>query len=133
MGELVGAFPRETATGDAPTARPDLVVLVAMSDPALTNWGADQSRDRPARRLAGRARPAPAPGHVLHDADPDLFWSLSFACSRGTWLESDGFHEEFIGHGAEDTDLAQQATCRGLTFGWGRQPVVAGGVQTSPQ
>jgi GT2 family glycosyltransferase len=184
----------------AGSPRPDLMVVVAMSDPALSGWGADQvegpvphvvSLDEPgplplarARNLGAStaldlgadtlvfldvdclagpelvaaydqvvqrhprsiwsgpvtylpaglderelshawlhddphpARPAPAPGQVQLDADPDLFWSLSFACSRGAWLESGGFHEEYVGYGAEDTDFAQQATCRGLTFGW---------------
>jgi N-acetylglucosaminyl-diphospho-decaprenol L-rhamnosyltransferase len=64
------------------------------------------------------ARPAPAPGEILHGADPDLFWSLSFAVHRDAWLTSTGFCEEYLGYGGEDTDFAQQAHERGLGFGW---------------
>jgi GT2 family glycosyltransferase len=63
-------------------------------------------------------RPAPAPGEVVHGADPDLFWSLSFAVHRDAWLTSGGFFEEYVGYGGEDTDFAQQSAARGLGFGW---------------
>lgn len=55
-------------------------------------------------------RPAPGPGEVLRDGDPDLFWSLSFACHRRAWRRLGGFCEEYVGYGAEDTDLAAVAT-----------------------
>ena len=64
------------------------------------------------------ARPAPAPGELIHDADPDLFWSLSFALHREAWEQTGGFCEEYAGYGGEDTDFAQQATARGLDLGW---------------
>ncbi|MBV9831995.1 MAG: hypothetical protein JOZ82_10425, partial [Marmoricola sp.] len=52
------------------------------------------------------ARPAPGPGTRLTDADPDLFWSLSFALSAEAWRRSGGFHEGYEGYGGEDTDFA---------------------------
>jgi N-acetylglucosaminyl-diphospho-decaprenol L-rhamnosyltransferase len=64
------------------------------------------------------ARPAPAPGAVVLDADPRLFWSLSFAVSRSAWRRSGGFCEQYIGYGAEDTDFGFQARVRGMRFGW---------------
>ena len=64
------------------------------------------------------ARPAPAPGHVVPHADPNLFWSLSFALHRDAWVTSNGFCEDFTGYGGEDTDFAQQAATRGLDFAW---------------
>ena len=64
------------------------------------------------------ARPAPGPGELIRDADPNLFWSLSFAIHHHAWLRSGGFCEQYIGYGAEDTDFAQQAAERGLQFGW---------------
>ena len=63
-------------------------------------------------------RPAPRPGDVVHRADPDLFWSLSFAVGRRAWLRSGGFCERYVGYGGEDTDFARQAVERGLEFGW---------------
>jgi GT2 family glycosyltransferase len=64
------------------------------------------------------ARPAPAPGEVVRGADPDLFWSLSFALHRDAWERTGGFCEDYSGYGGEDTDFAQQALARGLSFGW---------------
>ena len=65
-----------------------------------------------------RARPAPAPGEIVHRADADLFWSLSFAVDRQAWLQTGGFCEEYVGYGCEDTDFARQACEQGLGFGW---------------
>lgn len=64
------------------------------------------------------ARPAPPPGVVLLNGDPNLFWSLSFSLDAGTWRDSGGFCEEYVGYGGEDTDFAYQACSRGLSFGW---------------
>ncbi len=68
------------------------------------------------------ARPAPARGVLVRDADPDLFWSLSFAVSAETWERIGGFCEEYHGYGGEDTDFARLATTRGVTFGWAGTP-----------
>ncbi|QIK74609.1 glycosyltransferase family 2 protein [Nocardioides piscis] len=64
------------------------------------------------------ARPAPAPGERLHDADPDLFWSLSFACSAAAWRRSGGFCEDYVGYGGEDTDFGRVLVEDGLELGW---------------
>lgn len=63
-------------------------------------------------------RPAPAPGTVDHDADPNLFWSLSFALHARAWARSGGFDPGYVGYGAEDTDFARRAARAGLGFGW---------------
>ncbi len=65
-----------------------------------------------------RGRPAPEPGELLHGADPDLFWSLSFACSAATWQRVGGFCEEYEGYGGEDTDFARLLVGRGVDLGW---------------
>jgi GT2 family glycosyltransferase len=64
------------------------------------------------------ARPAPAPGERAHDADPDLFWSLSFALSAAAWSRAGGFHEGYVGYGGEDTDFARVLLAGGLRLGW---------------
>ena len=58
------------------------------------------------------------PGEVIHDAAPDLFWSLSFALAAAGWRHSGGFDEEYVGYSAEDTDYAQRCLARGLHLGW---------------
>lgn len=63
------------------------------------------------------ARPAPRPGERLSDADPDLFWSLSYAVSAPAWREL-GYHEAYVGYGCEDTDLGRSVPARGLGLGW---------------
>lgn len=65
-----------------------------------------------------RARPAPAPGERIDGGDLDLFWSLSFALHRDTWVGVEGFDEEYVGYGGEDTDFAQRAASRGIGLGW---------------
>lgn len=64
------------------------------------------------------ARPAPSPGELVQPADPDLFWSLSFALHAATWERIGGFCEEYTGYGAEDTDFARLAVSRGAQLGW---------------
>ena len=63
-------------------------------------------------------RPAPSPGEWTLDADPDLFWSLSFALHKSAWGTVGGFCEDYVGYGAEDTDFARLADRAGLRFGW---------------
>lgn len=60
------------------------------------------------------ARPDPGPSRVLRSVDPDLFWSLSFACSRAAWDRVGGFCEDYVGYGAEDTDLGARVVRAGL-------------------
>lgn len=64
------------------------------------------------------ARPAPAVGERETGADPDLFWSLSFACSADAWQRIGGFCEDYIGYGGEDTDYARLIVDAGLDLGW---------------
>jgi N-acetylglucosaminyl-diphospho-decaprenol L-rhamnosyltransferase len=64
------------------------------------------------------ARPVPGPGVLVRPADPDLFWSLSFAVHAATWERIGGFCEEYTGYGAEDTDFARLALVRGAHLGW---------------
>lgn len=64
------------------------------------------------------ARPAPPPGGRIHEGDPDLFWSLSFAVHRDTWTRIGGFCEEYVGYGGEDTDFARCAVAAGVGLGW---------------
>ena len=64
------------------------------------------------------ARPAPPPGTVVEEGDPDLFWSLSFALGQSAWQRTGGFCEEYVGYGGEDTDFARVAARAGLGLGW---------------
>jgi GT2 family glycosyltransferase len=64
------------------------------------------------------ARPAPAVGERINGADPDLFWSLSFACSVDAWHRIGGFCEDYVGYGGEDTDFARLVVGAGLDLGW---------------
>ena len=64
------------------------------------------------------ARPAPALGVRIRGADPDLFWSLSFALSADAWRRTGGFCEDYVGYGGEDTDFARVIVRSGLEMGW---------------
>jgi GT2 family glycosyltransferase len=64
------------------------------------------------------ARPAPAPGDIVHDDRYDLFWSLSFAVTAATWERLGGFHEGYVGYGGEDTDFGQTAAAAGTGLAW---------------
>lgn len=64
------------------------------------------------------ARPAPAPGKVVHHENPGLFWSLSFALSLEAWSRTGGFDERYVGYGAEDTDFGQRLKAAGIGLGW---------------
>lgn len=64
------------------------------------------------------ARAAPAVGDRVRGADPDLFWSLSFACSTEAWHRTGGFCEAYVGYGGEDTDFARVVLDVGLELGW---------------
>ncbi len=64
------------------------------------------------------ARPVPDEDGVVPGADHRLFWSLSFAVTSATWLRLGGFCEQYVGYGAEDTDLGQLAAQRGIDHAW---------------
>lgn len=72
----------------------------------------------PELALPHPARPTPSMNEVLHGADPNLFWSLSFAVSKDTWERLGGFCEEYVGYGGEDTDFAYLARSRGVDIAW---------------
>ena len=63
-------------------------------------------------------RPAPGPGERLENGDPRLFWSLSFAVTPAVWADTGGFHEHFVGYGAEDTDFGFTAAAAGNPLTW---------------
>lgn len=62
-------------------------------------------------------RPRLADGDIA-PADPNLFWSLSFATTAETWKTSGGFHEMYRGYGGEDTDFALSAQRANVPFLW---------------
>ena len=64
------------------------------------------------------ARPVPEPGQRWLGAEPDLFWSLSFAAHAEAWRAVGGFCERYAGYGGEDTDLAHQWAASGRALGW---------------
>lgn len=78
----------------------------------------DDPRDLAALRSPHPARPDPAPGTLEHGGDHDLFWSLSCAMTASTWRVLGGFHEGYVGYGAEDTDLGRVARSRGVDLVW---------------
>ena len=90
------------------TYLPEGVLPPDDADPA---WFAANRRPHP-------ARPDPPYGTVVTGADPDLFWSLSFAVTAATFEELGGFHEEYEGYGGEDTDLGWSARDAGMTLAW---------------
>jgi GT2 family glycosyltransferase len=63
-------------------------------------------------------RPAPPDGAIVCGGDHRLFWSLSFAVRAATWRRIAGFHEQYRGYGAEDTDFGQLARARGIDLCW---------------
>jgi hypothetical protein len=62
-------------------------------------------------------RPRPQPGEI-DVGKHELFWSLSFAVSAQTWRTIGGFHEQYRGYGAEDTDFAVTAQRAGVEVVW---------------
>jgi N-terminal domain of galactosyltransferase len=70
-----------------------------------------------AHRAPHPARPDPPVGELV-EADPDLFWSLSFAVTRATWQRIGGFDTGYVGYGAEDTDFARTAADHGVAVLW---------------
>jgi N-acetylglucosaminyl-diphospho-decaprenol L-rhamnosyltransferase len=64
------------------------------------------------------ARPDPGRGRVVRGADPDLFWSLSFAVSGAGWRRTGGFCADYVGYGAEDTDFGHRVVERGMEHAW---------------
>jgi hypothetical protein len=74
------------------------------------------SGDRPGTYHPGR--PVPKEGELLADSRFELFWSLSFAVTAQTWNKLGGFHEGYVGYGAEDTDFGLSAAAAGARLYW---------------
>ena len=64
------------------------------------------------------ARPVPGDDEVLPAADPDLFWSLSFAAPVAAWRAVGGFCEDYYGYGGEDTDFGHALRRAGVPMWW---------------
>ncbi len=84
---------------------------VLPADDADPRWFAEHRSPHP-------ARPDPPYDEVVTGAEPDLFWSLSFAVTAPTWQRLGGFHEGYEGYGGEDTDLGWTARDRGVELAW---------------
>jgi hypothetical protein len=112
---------------------PNLVAMYAAAaarthDPALLCGPVSYLPPRPAggypehglSRLADPhpGRPAPPYGEIVTDSRTELFWSLSFAVTATTWRLLGGFHEGYVGYGAEDTDFALSAARQGSQIYW---------------
>lgn len=64
------------------------------------------------------SRPAPSPGEHMSGGNHELFWSLSFALTAGTWRRLGGFCERYRGYGGEDTDFGRLALSAGIDLVW---------------
>jgi N-acetylglucosaminyl-diphospho-decaprenol L-rhamnosyltransferase len=105
---------------DVVTARPDRIwsgPVTYLPPPPPAGYPTDPA-DLAAWDDPHPARPCPAPGELLESADPDLFWSLSFAVDRHAWSRVGGFCEDYTGYGGEDTDLGRSALAVGVGLGW---------------
>ncbi|MEO7268540.1 MAG: glycosyltransferase family 2 protein [Knoellia sp.] len=69
-------------------------------------------------RSPHEVRPDPPAGSIQRSGDHNLFWSLSCALTPTTWRMVGGFHEEYVGYGAEDTDYGWSARARGVDLVW---------------
>lgn len=81
------------------------------SETAYTDTDLARSRPHP-------ARPVPAGDRLMDEPRLELFWSLSFALSAPTWHRLGGFCEDYVGYGAEDTDLARVLGRAGGRLTW---------------
>lgn len=64
------------------------------------------------------ARTAPHGDDVVDEPRLELFWSLSFALTAADWDQLGGFCEDYVGYGAEDTDLARMLGRAGGSLTW---------------
>lgn len=64
------------------------------------------------------ARPVPECEELRAEDRYGLFWSLSFAIRRADFVALQGFCEDYVGYGGEDTDLARTAHRLGMPFSW---------------
>jgi len=109
---LVDAYQRACALApDALLAGPVTYLAEGVDVP-------DDPQDLHGLRAPHAARPDPAPGELERGGNHDLFWSLSCAVTASTWRTLGGFHEGYVGYGAEDTDLGRVARARGVDLVW---------------
>jgi GT2 family glycosyltransferase len=143
-GRLPLAAARNLGARRAIEAGADLVVFLdvdCIPSPAMLQRYTDAAADHPHTLLTGAVgylpettdysrperfaeighvhgfRPRPLDGDV-EQGRPELFWSLSFAVTPGTWNRIGGFHEGYTGYGAEDTDLGMTARDAGVPVCW---------------
>jgi N-acetylglucosaminyl-diphospho-decaprenol L-rhamnosyltransferase len=106
--DLVGAYTQ------AVHARPQVVWTGPVTYLAPSSAGDDDVGGLDALDAPHPAQPAPAPGQVFPVTPPERFWSLSFALHHDLWRLIGGFCEEYVGYGAEDTDLGRQLGAAGV-------------------
>ncbi len=114
------------AWADAITAHPDEALCGPVTYLPPAPAGGWTTTALAAARDPHPARPDPAAGEALPLA-PALFWSLNFAVSAELWRRLGGFHEGYVGYGAEDTDFAACAAAQGVGI------TMVGGVHASHQ
>jgi hypothetical protein len=87
--------------------------------PGGSEGGGEEALRAAAEPHPARASLFPAPGEVAVDSRHELFWSLSFAVRRGTFLDRiGGFDEGYRGYGIEDTDFAMRSGEAGVPLAW---------------
>lgn len=86
--------------------------------PALTAGHATYEDRDLAESAPHPARPAPVGDLLVDEPRLELFWSLSFAITSTDWRRLGGFCEDYVGYGAEDTDLARVLAAEGGRLTW---------------
>jgi GT2 family glycosyltransferase len=95
-----------------------LMGTVRYLDPDATTDGWTETHLHAASR-PHPSRPTPEGDEPVLTDRYELFWSLSFASRRGTFVDTlDGFDELLDGYGGEDTDLAFTARAQGVPLVW---------------
>lgn len=95
---------------------PDWNVSVDLDSPVGTTPWRDTS--------VAASRPTPGSDRDATEDEFDLFWSLAFLCTLATFERTGGFDEDYVGYGAEDTDLARRARSAGIPMVWLADPPV---------
>lgn len=112
--EVLSACRAKTAEGPGPIVACGDVRYLDPAPPGLDY----RDCDLPALARSHPARPTIEPGEVQRADDLTLFWSLSFGVTVGDWDRLDGFDEEYLGYGGEDTDFGQRIGAAGGTMLW---------------
>ncbi|TQK20697.1 GT2 family glycosyltransferase [Microbacterium sp. SLBN-154] len=104
--EVLRRHPSDIACGP-------VTYLASVERPGLPDQLDGMTRPHPAR-----PSPAAEESRSGSSEEYDLFWSLSFAVTPGTWRRLGGFDEAYEGYGAEDTDFARRARASGVGLRW---------------